>query len=182
MQTLSESAQLLAALTRQNDLLQQILDHLKQPRLGLGDAPASVKIYANRSNGCLWYSFQDGVVSPIAAAALTGYLTDLKFEEVERRGRSIWKLLTHIRADRPYIIESGYESHFSKGLLMAIASLTPEQAQQPLTLYPQPGSDEAVLFCRVFVGSELIKTPYDDQTDWRSVSQQALNVVRAAAL
>lgn len=176
----SDTAQILAALTLQSALLQEILDSLNRPKLGLGDAPAPVKIYANRSNGCTWYQFKDGQVHPIAAAAVTGYLVDLRFEQVERRGKETWKLLAHIKADRPYLIESGSDSQFSKGLLAAIASLTPAQLQQPITINPQPGSDEAVLFCRLFVGSDLIKAAYDDSTDWRAVSKQAIEVVKAA--
>lgn len=177
----SEPAQLLTAIVQQNQLLSQILDQLKQPKLGFCDAPSTLWIYANRSNGCTWYSIRDGEVSPIEQGALTGYLQDLKFEKVERRGKETIKLQAFIKGDRPYCVESGYDSHFSKGLLSAIATLTPEQLKLPITISPQPGTtDEAVLFARVYVGSEPVRATYDDETNWRAISQTAIAIVKSA--
>ncbi len=180
MQTVTETAQLLAALAQQNQLLSQILDRLKQPKLGLVETPSTLWIYANRSNNCPWYTIRDGEVSPVLQTALTGYLSALKFEKVDRRGKEVIKLQAFIKADRPYCVESGYDSHFSKGLLSAVAMLTPEQLRQPITIAPQPGSDESVLFCRVFVGSELVRTTYDEQTNWREISRGAIGAVKLA--
>jgi hypothetical protein len=95
----------------------------------------------------------------------------LKFEKVERRGKEVYKLLTTIQADKLYSLESGYDSHFSKGLLMALAALNAQQIQQPITIQPAAGDDDAVLFCRVWAGSEIIKAPYNDDTDWREIAQ-----------
>ena len=176
-----ETAQLLAALAQQNQLLIQILDRLKQPKLGLVETPSTLWIYANRSNNCPWYTIRDGEASPVLQSALTGYLSELKFEKVERRGKETIKLQAFIKADRPYCVESGYDSHFSKGLLSAVAMLTPEQVKQPITIAPQPGSDESVLFCRVFIGSEPVRATYDEETDWRSVSQQAMSKFQNSA-
>jgi hypothetical protein len=176
----SETAQLLASLVQQTQLLSQILDQLKQPKLGLTDTPSTLWIYANRSNNCAWYTMQGGEVEPVKQSALTGYLQELKFEKVERRGKEMIKLQTFIKADRLYCVESGYDSHFSKGLLSAVATLTPEQLKQPITIAPQPGSDESVLFCRMFVGSEPVRSTYDEQTDWRAISRSAIDCVKAA--
>jgi hypothetical protein len=177
---MATDAQLLAALTRQNELLSQILASLKQPKLGLVDAPALMRIYANRSNNCLWYTIRDNEVVPVTATALTGYLQELRFETVERRGKSVVKLQAYLRADRPYCVESGYESHFSKGLLNAIATLSPVQLEQPITLSPQPGTDESVLFCRVYdAAGDLVRAGYDDQTNWRVVARRAIANVEA---
>lgn len=180
MNSTTESAQILAALTQQNELLAKILSSLNRPHLGLSNQlPGPLKIYANRSNGGLWYSVRDGVVQPIEAIALTGYLRNLSFEEVERRGKPTHKLLTEIQGDRLYVIESGYDSHFSKGLLAAVATLTAAQLQQPITLQPQAGQDESVLFCRVYgTDGAPIKATYNDETDWRSISKSAIKSVR----
>lgn len=180
MQTISETAQLLTAIAVQNELLSQILAQLKQPKLGLVEAPSVLWIYANRSNNCLWYSIRDGEVAPIQQTALTGYLEELRFEKVERRGKEVVKLQAFVKGDRPYCVESGYDSNFSKGLLAACALLTPQQIRSPISISPQAGNDESVLFCRMFAGSELVKASYDEQTNWRAVSQQAINNIRAA--
>jgi hypothetical protein len=164
-------------LTQQNELLTAILAELRQanaPPLGFTEAPTLYRIYANRSNNCLWYTVRNGEVFPIAHTALTGYLQDLKFEQVERRGKPVTKLMTYLKGDRPYCIESGSDSQFSKGLLMAIAQLTSVQLTQPITLMPQPGEDDAVLFCRVLINSEPVMASYDDQTNWRDIAQRAI--------
>jgi hypothetical protein len=98
-------------------------------------------------------------------------------------------LLITIQADRPYILESGHDTHFAKSVLVAMpaatrsgnATLTPEQLYSPITLQPQPGTtDENVLFCRVWVESELVMASYNEETNWREVSKQALAITKAA--
>lgn len=171
---------LAGSLAEMTGLLQQILNKLDAPKLGLHDAAGGVKIYCNRSNNCLWYRLQDGQPVPIQQTALTGYLVNLEFTKVERRGKETIKLLATLQGDRPYLLEAGHDSHFSKGLLCAVASMPPAMLQRPITLSPQPGEDDAVLFCRVFSDGELIRAPYDDSTDWRSCAQAAIAAVRAA--
>ncbi len=139
------------------------------------------KIYCNRHNGYLWYTLNNSEASAITQTALTGYLRELKFEKCERRGKEVYKLLITIQADRLYILESGHETHFAKCVLAAIATLTPQQLYCPLTLQPTPGTtDESVLFCRVWVGSELVMASYNEQTEWGQIWQQAVEVTKAA--
>lgn len=173
------SAQILAALTRQTELLQAILDHLQRPRLGFGDGAGALKIYCNRQHGSLWYRL-DADNTPIAIPhpALTGYLRDIAFARVERRGKETVKLQASLTGDRPYILEAGHDSHFSKGFLSAIASLTPAQIRQPITIAPQPGQDESVLFCRVYCGGVAVIQPYSEETDWRGVATRAIALVK----
>ena len=170
---------LLDAIHQQTATLQQILAQMNAPKLGLHDAAGGMKIYCNRSNGCLWYRLQDGQPVPIQQTALTGYLVNLEFSKVERRGKETIKLLATIQGDRPYLLEAGHDSHFSKGLLSAVAALPPAMLQRPITLSPQAGEDDAVLFCRVYSDCELIRASYDDSTDWRSCAQAAIAAVRA---
>lgn len=174
------TAQILASMTRQTELLQALLNHLQQPQLGFTDAAGAVRIYCNRQHGSLWYRL-DRENNPIAIPhqALTGYIAGLEFPRVERRGKETIKLQCTIRADRTYILEAGYDSHFSKGLLMAIASLSPEHIQHPISIAPQPGQDESVLFCQVYCDDELVIAPYSDKTDWREIARRAIALVKA---
>jgi hypothetical protein len=179
--TPQENAELLAALMRQEELLKQLVAAINKPKLGLHSDAGSCKIYCNRQHGGLWYKL-NGEPSDIPQTALTGYLKELRFENTERRKKETCKLLITMQADRTYILESGYDTHFSKSLLTAIATLRPEQLYAPVTLQPQPGTtDESVLFCRVWVGSELIKASYGEETDWKGTARQALDVVKAAS-
>ena len=179
--TPQETSDLLAALMRQEELLKQLVAAINKPKLGLHSEAGSCKIYCNRQHGGLWYKL-NGEPSDVPQTALTGYLKELRFENTERRKKETCKLLITVQADRTYILESGYDTHFSKSLLTAIARLRPEQLYAPVTLQPQPGTtDESVLFCRVWVGSELIKASYGEETDWKVTARQALDVVKAAS-
>ena len=174
-----ENAELLAALMRQEELLKQLVASINKPKLGLHSEAGSSKIYCNRHNGSLWYTLNNSEASVITQTALTGYLRELKFEKCERRGKEVYKLLITVQADRTYILESGHDTQFAKCILAAVASLTPEQLYTPLTLQPQPGTDESVLFCRVWVGSELIMASYGEDTNWREISKQALEICKS---
>ncbi|MBD2533480.1 hypothetical protein H6G97_29540 [Nostoc flagelliforme FACHB-838] len=184
-----ENADLLAALMRQEELLKQLIASINKPKLGLHSEAGNCKIYCNRHNGSLWYTLSNNEVTPIASTALTGYLRELKFEKCERRSKEVYKLLATIQADRTYILESGHDTHFTKSILAAMpaatrsgnATLTPQQLYSPITLQPTPGTtDENVLFCRVWVESELVMASYNEETNWREVSKQALAVTKAA--
>ncbi len=149
--------------------------------LGFIQPPTTLRIFANRSNPPhLWYTIQDEEVVGLPTTALRAYLKEIRFEQKERRGKPVVKLEIHMMGDRPYIIESGYDSQFSKGFLAAIATLTHEQLEQPITLSVYGGEDEAVLFCRVYLGSEPVKATYSDKTNWRQIATAALDTVRAA--
>lgn len=175
----TQTAQLLASLARQESLLQQIITSLNKPKLGLHSDAGICKIYCNRQHGSLWYTLSDGNPTPVTASALTGFIKELRFEKVERRGKEVHKLLTTIEGDKLYILESGHDSHFSKGLLSAIAILTPDQLHQPITISPQAGDDESVLFCRLYVNNEYVKVQYSDATDWRTTAKKAIDNVKA---
>jgi hypothetical protein len=78
------------------------------------------------------------------------------------------------------VLESGAAVQFSKGLLNAIASLSPEALKQPITIVPEPSTkNDEVLFCNVYQGDEQVFAPYDDQTNWRQVSRNAIDAVNA---
>jgi hypothetical protein len=193
MQTTSQptstlfNQQLIVTLTEQNELLseqvnllRQLLAHANEAKLGLHNNVGIQKIYCNRTHNCLWYSLdRERQPIPITESGLTGYLRRIKFEKVERRGQEVSKLLTTIVADRTYILESGHDSHFSKCLLASIASLTPDQLRAPITIAPLSGDDASVLFCNVWLGNERCLASYNDETDWKAISIQALSKVKA---
>ncbi|WNZ24718.1 hypothetical protein HJG54_18965 [Leptolyngbya sp. NK1-12] len=169
-------------LAQQNALLQQLIDLLQQKQpLGFSEAPRPRYIYCNRSQNCLWYWLNDArEVVPISQTALTCMVEKLEFKQVERRGRDTWKIHLHVKADRRYILEAGYDSNFSKSLLSALSVLTPAQLQQPITIEVQAAESDEVLFCRVYVNGELVFAPWDDSTSWKVVAKRAITNVEAA--
>jgi hypothetical protein len=151
--------------------------------LGFGPAPKSqVYVFCNRKNGGVWYHLDDrSQPINIEHPALTGYVRKLEFKETVRRNEKSHKLHCYIEADKLYVLESSATAHFSKGLLSALAFLSPQALQQPITIHPQASTENAeVLFCNVYEGDHQIFAPYDDQTDWKRVSRGAIDNVKAA--
>jgi hypothetical protein len=87
-----------------------------------------------------------------------------------------------IRADRAYIIQAGFDTLFSKGLLYTLAKLPIEAFRQPITIAVEPGETEQVLFCRIYnpATGHSVYAPYPDEVDWQSVSQRAIEKIQKA--
>lgn len=174
----TDTPQILALLERQSALLQQLIAlHQKQP-LGFTEPPRPRYIYCNRSHQCLWYWLNDArEVVPIPLTALSGYAEKLEFKQVERRGKNTWKMHLHVRADRPYVLEAGFDSIFSKGLISALAVCSPEWLKQPIIIEVQPADSDEVLFSRLYANGELVFAPWDEASDWKSLAKLAIQVV-----
>lgn len=173
-----QNNQLVGLVTQQNKLLADLIGHLKGSQVGLRKkAPRPIYIYANRTKGTGWYTVEASEVKPIDETALTGYLTNVKFALKERRGKEVPKLSIFIKAeDQQYVIESGAGSQFSNSFLSAAVLLTPDQiASSMITIEPQAGKGETVLFCRVYCGGQYVKSSYDDHTDWEPIIQKVLS-------
>lgn len=164
-----------------NQLLQAILEELrtKKQTLGFGHPPKPRYIYANRQySDCFWY-FWNGALNehePIEEHALTGIIEKLEIEQKEFRGKPDLKVNLHIRADRTYVIQAGYETLFSKGLLYTLSKLPITAFTQPITLAVEPGDTDQVLFCRIYnpATGQSVYAPYPDPTDWQQVTQRAI--------
>jgi hypothetical protein len=151
--------------------------------LGFGAAPKSqIFVFCNRSKGGIWYTL-NGQNQPenIEHPGLTGYIRKLEFKQVERRKEETHKLHCHIDAGKYYVLESGSKSHFTKGLLSAIASTPYDELMKPITICPQPSTENGeVLFCNVYQGEHQVFAPYDDKTDWKLLAKTAKDNVRLA--
>jgi len=164
--------------------LRQLIQLLTpKPALGFGEAPKSEQwVFCNRTKGGCWYSL-DGDSNPIVLphGSLTGYLRKLEFTKAIRRNKECWKLHATIEADRVYILESSHDSHFSKGLLSAIATLPPEALTSPVTIVPQASKQtDEVLFCNVWIDGAEVIAPYSEATNWKQLGRAAVDVVKAA--
>jgi hypothetical protein len=175
-------AQVLQAIAQELRQIKEALAPTKQT-LGFGPAPKSqIYIFCNRKNGGVWYTLNsESQPVNIEQQALTGHIRKLEFKETVRRGEKSHKLHCYIEADQLYVLEGSAAAHFSKGLLSAIAFLSPEQLRQPLTIVPQPSTENAeVLFCNVYQDDKQVFAPYDDQTNWKLASRAAIDGVRVA--
>jgi hypothetical protein len=151
--------------------------------LGFRDAPKSeTYVFCNRNNGGVWYTLDENSKPVIIEQqALTGYVRKLEFSKVQRRGKETCKLRCTIQAECTYVLESAHDSNFSKGLISAIAFLSPPELREPITVVPQASTQSSeVLFCNIYQGDRQVFAPYDENTDWKRVSRMAKDNVGLA--
>ena len=142
--------------------------------LGFGESPSGLAIFCNRANTNTWYTLNsDTQPVELPYPALTGYLTSIEFIKGVYKKKPTCKLRFRMMAHRPCTLEAGSESTFTKGFLSAIASLTPEQLHNPITIEAIPADGENVLFCAVWLGTQKVYQPWDEQTNWREVAKKA---------
>jgi hypothetical protein len=171
------------------EILRQILDELRRQStpsvLGFGDIPKTRYIYANRQYpDCLWYFWNGGnsTHEPIAYSAITGVIEKIEIEEKEFRGKPDLKLNFYIKADKPYVIQSGTDTLFAKGLIYTLSKLPVEAFLKPITIGVEVGDTDTVLFSRVYnpATGSLVFAPYPDNTDWNAVMGRAVTKVNQA--
>lgn len=170
-----------------NAYLKEILQELQSSKqqLGFGHSPRPRYVYANRQySDCLWY-FWDGANKthePILFQALTGIVEKLEVEEKEYRGKPDHKVNIHIRAERNYVIQSGYETLFTKGLVYALSKLPIAAFSQPITIAVEPGDTEQVLFCRIYnpVTGQSVYAPYTEPVNWQHTIARAASKINIA--
>lgn len=163
--------------------LHRIADALAQREhpLGFGPSPGRKFVFVNRRQGYNWYHLgHDGSPMPITEPAISGYVCGLELSQVQRNGQEVAKLRLHLRADQHYVLESGAQTVFSKGLVSALTRLTPDDLLEPLTIEPQAAENGEVLFARVYRHGEPIYAPWEDDTDFGRLTQQAMEIVAAA--
>ena len=170
-----------------NAYLQAILQELQasKQQLGFGHSPKPRYIYANRQYpDSLWY-FWDGAKKehePILFQALTGIVEKLEIEQKEYKGKPEFKANLHIKADRNYVIQSGLETLFAKGLVYTLSKLPVASFNKPITIAVEPGDTEQVLFCRIYnpVTGQSVYAPYTEPVDWQNVIARATSKINAA--
>lgn len=124
--THSNTDELLLALMAQVKHLEQLIQD--QGTVGLTHGRRF--IYIQNTKRSLWNFIADD--EPVNAVALTGYITDLY-----RKDDEIPKLHVVVRTrEEEFVLCSGFETHFSRDVMAAIAQLTPAQAHRPLKIIP----------------------------------------------
>ncbi|MEM7553403.1 MAG: hypothetical protein AAF378_04760 [Cyanobacteria bacterium P01_A01_bin.84] len=119
-------------------------------KLGFGQIPKPQYIFVGRENDYCWYTLVDDQKIPIYEKALTGIIKNIELNrKVDTSFGEAEKTDLHILADKPYVVRSGSDSYFSKGLLLSLDALSVEQLRQPLTVVVEPG-DKKVVFCQIY--------------------------------
>ncbi len=130
-----------------------LLEHFSPPDRALF-------IYCNRQRSAgLWYTL-DEHREPVALhhKAICGYLKEISLTKALRRGKPVGKLRIGLQGDRRYVLEAGEESEFTKSALACLLGLEPNKLFLPITLMPDPGESEEVMFCQIFVDNERVRS------------------------
>lgn len=163
------------------------------PPLGLGAFPVPIRLYVGQETAgtdkCGWYLFDidKDMKTPIKEPALTGYLKAVQLiEKTSRRGDTV-KLDITIQADKPYIVRSGLDTLFARGLLLALDLI--ESFDLPVTIGVVPGDEGKAVFARVYHQGAAVRYERNDKAQLhpllvklaKKLGQDGVEVERAPA-
>lgn len=104
----------------------------------------------------LWYSRDkaEGQNVPIRERDLTGYLVGVwRFDRPDdATGEAVPKLNIQVRADKDYVIQTGFATNFARTFLAGLLGLEQEALREPLTLVAEDNAGSKArptVFCRV---------------------------------
>jgi hypothetical protein len=144
--------------------------------LGFGPSPRPRYIYLNRQYPeCLWYFWDHAgnKPEPIAHGSLTGTLTGIELLTKEFRGKPDPKIDLYLKCDRNYKLQIGLDTTTAKSLLSALSQV--KDFSQPMTIVPEPGDTDQVLFGKIAIDGEVLFAPYADNADWPAILQTLIN-------
>jgi hypothetical protein len=146
-------------------------------KLGFGQTPKPQYVFVSREPDHCWYMLaEDEKRIPIYERALTGVITGIEVnKKVENTFGEVIRTDLNVLADKPYIIRSGSDTYFCKGLLLSLDILTFEQLRHPLTIAVSPG-DKKVVFCNIYdpITYRSVGVSWDGhkELDWQALGQK----------
>ncbi|MBN4004821.1 hypothetical protein [Nostoc sp. LPT] len=146
-------------------------------KLGFGAFPKPQYVFVSKESDHCWYVLaEDEKRIPIYERALTGVITGIEVnKKVENTFGEVIRTDLNVLADKPYIIRSGSDTYFCKGLLLSLDILTFEQLRHPLTIAVSPG-DKKVVFCNIYdpVTYRSVGVSWDGhkELDWQALGQK----------
>jgi hypothetical protein len=157
------------------DRLESALSQVQQ----LGFTSDRTYVFIDSKYGGCWYTLtRDNQPQPIEAFSLNGYIRKLEFKSCGEGAKASHKLLCYVDADQQYILRTGHDTHFAKGLLMAISVMPPEKLARPVRINPQ--ASKSTILCNLHQDGALIRARYSADTDWRSISIKAMENLRGS--
>lgn len=151
------------------------LENLKEkPTLSLGfcTPPSSQYIFVgNEPEQGLWYFLgENSQKNYIPEKGLTGTIKSLEIVHREFKNKEQIKLDITIECDRTYVVRTGFGTVFSKGLLLAMNTLSSDRLALPLTIAVAPG-EETVVFARVYDGAtkKPIMAEWQSEADFNAI-------------
>lgn len=145
-------------------------------KLGFHAPLTRLYVFIKNEGNALWYYLDDGHKVYIQESALTGTLKRFEVKEATTSFGSEIKADFEIVADRRYVLRSGVDTAFTKGLLMTIAALSDELLNRPITIELKPGEQKGnvLVSARDPETFEPIKTGSWENANWDELMNQAL--------
>lgn len=145
-------------------------------RLGFHAPLTRLYVFVKNEGNALWYYLDDGQKRYIQESALTGTLKRFEVKEATTSFGSEVKADFEIVADRRYVLRSGIDTAFTRGMFMTIAALSDEQLNRPMTLELKPGEQKGnvLVSARDPETFEPIKTGSWENANWDELMNQAL--------
>lgn len=142
---------------------------MAEVKMGLGAPPDPIYLYVAESvdedgNVQPWHMYDHDAKKqiPVKERALTGVVSGLRMKMgPEFKGKRPVKLQIQVETgDQPYVVQSGVDTTFTRGVLLALDMV--DDLAQPLTLVVANGGDK-VVFGRVHNGAskERVKVMWD---------------------
>lgn len=141
---------------------------MSEVKLGLGESPDPVFLFVGESideQGAVhpWhlYDHDAKMQIPVKQRALTGTITGLRMCIKTFKDKENVKLDINIMADKPYVVRSGIDTTFARGVLLGLETV--DDFTDPLTLVVANGG-EKVVFGRLHrANGERIKMAWDKE-------------------
>ena len=145
-------------------------------KLGFHAPLTRLYVFIKSEANTVWYYLDDGQKRYIEQTALTGTLKCFQIKEATTSFGSELKADFEIIADRRYVLRSGVDTVFTKGMLMTIAALSDEQLRRPITLELKAGEEKnnVLLSARDPETFEPIRTGTWENANWDNLMNQAL--------
>lgn len=145
-------------------------------KLGFHAPLTRLYVFIKNEGNALWYYLDDGVKRYIQETALTGILKRFEVKEAQTSFGTELKADFEVVADRRYVLRSGTDTAFTKGMLMTIAALSDKQLRLPITLELKAGDERGnvLVSARDPETFEPIRSGSWENADWNNLMNQAL--------
>ncbi len=124
--------------------------------LGFGKRQEPSYVFVKWDGKTVWYGRDrhEGVNRPLEERDLTGYVVNVwRFDRVDATTQEkVPRLNMQVRADKDYIVQTGFHTNFSKTFLAGLNELEPSALEEPVTLVVETNEGSKhrpTLFCRV---------------------------------
>ena len=148
------------------------LEGQEKVNLGLSTESPRKWLYVGQEQGTCWYFRHNNENVPVIENSLTGYLKVARLETKEFKGKSELKLQLTIDAGIKYVIQSGVNTVFSRGVLLALNLLSEAELLKPITISVRPGNQESIVLGSVAVGGDKVRVDWDESLNLGFIVQQ----------